>query len=231
MSGTTVTLDAREFTDALNRYAKIRQLDNVTACNREAYQVALRAFWLTFKASAPEIQAKLGEDVAHRIVWTKSGKISKSQKSHKIGLVSMKSLAYNIMAARIYRSGKAMPKSVDIQAAASRMIHRRMAAVGYLSRGWLPAMKRLGNLVHDVLQSIPQGRPAPGHARPAIEEWGKSYAEIVNQAANIHSRTGPQTLSDVGGRALIRAINETTADMNRYVEKQLTEAKVKAGLN
>ena len=224
MAGARFILDEssrREFTSALRKYAKKREIDNAEACNRAAYQVAWRAIVHTQHANPSRVESQLGETVGHALTFLKSGKISKSKRSRLAALVSTKSLAYNIVAARLYRKGgqKNMPRSVEIQQQAAAFVRRRLASINFIRSGWIPAIRRLQRFIKQSI-SLPRSRAGIGGVR--IAKQGRNvFAEISNRSVNPKNRTSDDALVRVGGQGLERAVDETRRDMLLYVGQQL----------
>ena len=214
----------QNFTSALEKYAAERKIDNAEACNRAAYQVAWRAIAHTSHANSPAVESQLGQIVGHALTFTKRGKISKSIRSRKAGIVSTKSLAYNIMAARIFRKvGKGgMPRSVEIQASAYKMVRKRVASVSFILAGWIPAIRRLQSVVQNAFYHVPRDRAGKGGVRIATAGHNV-FAEITNSSVNPKSRSSEEALFRVGGAGLAQAVDEELEDMLAYVQKQLDQ--------
>ena len=218
---------AREFSEALQKFADARKIDNATACNLAAQRVAVRAYANTKTADPAHIEEELGHIVGHALTFTKSGKISKSKRSRMQSIISTTSLAYNLVAARTFRRvGKAgMPKSIELQRQAGLLIRKRVASAGFIRSGWIPAIRRLAQVAGAAFIST-RARAGKGSVRMA-KPGHNVFAEITNASVTEKNKTSEAALIRVGGEGLTRAIDETREEMNQIVSEQMDKAAAK----
>lgn len=207
------------FTRVLRQYRDVRKIDNAYACNRQAGQVALRAMWNTAPAARGEVEA-LREEYATAIRGKK-----RRLKTPK-ALYRATGRAFLIYLAQLRKTGK-NPRSFANRAAlmeaASKMVGRRMASIGFIRAGWIPAVRKLQSVLGKSFGSLARGRAGRGAVRVAIPA-DNTFAAIINKSTSHRDPDGSsRALVKYGSKALLQAIEEVRLDMLDFIEKQLAE--------
>ena len=188
--------------------------------NGQGLAVASRARKATLKANRNKVAVELGQIATQRNV-SKKGKVS----FKRIYRTDQSSLAHILVNALRKKKGEPLIWGAELDAAASQLRAKRLRAIGFISSGWLPAIKKLAGLVgykntdSSGPKTFPQG---PGYAAPATRVLsGEVTCEIGNMALPSMSEFGhasnPMPIAEAG---LQQAINETEKDMlNHLVDK------------
>lgn len=229
-SGVQFKIDAKEFTDTLNRYRTLSKRDPKTICDTKAFFIARRATLETMKASKQSITGDLG-----KIIRVKKEPVALRLKTvrrfTRWGLEYQAPLAALIINARRGRAGKPGLFGAAMTEAIHNMIAARLKSIAFIKSGWIPAIKTLmpfadkkGAPRQDKAEQL--GRPR-GYARPAASNW-KASAVLVNTAST--TRDQKQALLKYGGPGLQRAFDAETASMRQYMEDKLRGSAKAAGI-
>lgn len=168
------------------------------------FQKTLREYMYWNRREEAEIVNKIAKDVA-----LYASKFTPKAVREKIReQVTRDNLGFKIIAKR---KGKPGFDQKEMKVAARKMLNARLRSVGYVAAGWFKALADLGVKT----RYNPKSKIREGYAYPAQP---KKVAEAV--IANAVAGAGK-----IGSEALQEAIRFKTADMKKYIERKMAEAK------
>lgn len=188
----TLTIDTRQFNQALQLAAQLSGKSAVVALNTRAYAIAAEAAMATEKASRERIEHQMGAEpvIVERTI--KRGKNKGQTKTTRRLVFKDDSLGARIILKRIRDAGAIdfMPAPEQLLRLLRRMIAARKAAVGFITSGFVRAARDLRPFSRLIKRETPAGVKVigkKGAGIPAREQASgapsdRLSASIINDA-------------------------------------------------
>ena len=203
----SIRIDTREFNATLQRYLAASKKTLPEVLNQKAFSILTSAIGFTQKAQAPKIRASL-----NRIVPDKRG-------GHA-------PLAALIVQSKRGTAGEKGLYGADMREAVKTFINKKIAAIRFLSLGWIPAATKFGVAIgkrpSDKLVSISKRFEKDG-AKGGGEIARAGFtpkAHFFNLAFSKQHPGGGVNITEAGLR---KAIALQVKDMNIYIERKMQE--------
>ena len=243
-----VTLNQRdvdEFIRALEGYANYRKTKTYHyIINRVAKDVAAWAAHYTHRASDTALRAMLGQPAVQMKFSKRTGTMRrvKSRARHTNDAAA-------ILAARLWKAGVSprVYDSAQWHTKVKMFVGRTLASINFMRSGWLPAFKRLQQVVHvssGISVKAAFGRSKEdergiyarhaygplGEAIPAREMPYGLAVEIANESVNPRNTTSwSGGLGKYGPIGLEQALSKKAVDMATWVEEQMDKDAKEGG--
>ena len=209
-------VDTREFDRALKQYIATTSKTLAGAINNKAGNVANKAYANTAKVDKQQIASELGASYGR--VMGKRGKLLKGNKITITGTKEQLARARALYVAQLRRLAK-LDTTKDITGRLPLWIKRRVASGGFLSTGWIAAMRTFIKETGGKLLPRRAGRTY-GRAIRARDGLGP-FAEIENNSTPKENKASAERVMT---RALSKAFAEETADMEQYLARKAQAA-------
>jgi len=228
-----------DFQNTLKRYLQVNRRTLPEALNEKAYFIVAGspttqgAIRLTRKADYQRIKDELGAQMMSIGI----GKRGKALKKQSLQIVTdyWAQLSVLIIIARLRKKGEKIPPAAELKEKALKMVRARIASVGFIRSGWLPALRRLARFskygrVKFASGDLPKKTgDFKGGVSPATAAQG-NFAKCViwNSAGGLTKHKG--ALIKYGQPGLEKAVQEETASMKKYLAGKLRENAHAAGV-
>jgi hypothetical protein len=250
----TFKLDLREFNAAYRKKLEYTKRGVAEEVNKTLYYVARSAARLTPRGNAAEIKAELGvvgkREIGQKVRLLKRGGVRPGKMITQNILAGeesgAESVATRLVRWRIWRglplprrvvkliSGGGQPTADEGKLIGPALLASRLAAVGDVASGWIPAIKTLFRVMMDKAGAAPgvraakvfgrdQGRAMP--ARAGFTPRGRIENAVENRLAST-----PEFLPKHGGPALQAAFNQEAVKIMEYVKKREIEDGRRLGI-
>lgn len=223
----TATLDINmgEFRRALDRYIQTTQKSLAEIVNQRARNVAYNSLRLTPKAERLKIERELGVTSYKVVRNRKTGKIRRGAFQ-----IANRTLAHRIVAKNLREksAGRFPMKNAQFKREVRRFVGNRLKGVGYLSSGWLYAIRDLNP--HVKFKPRP---PGGVRARGGRKGWASAAKRglvpeaIIANAIEEANRAGTNA-SGITRKALQHAIILEAREINRHVEEKRLQREANA---
>ena len=207
-------LDCRKFNEVLGRYALYHK--NRTApyiVNKKALYIVRGALRLTYRPTSSKIRQSLLSDARDAAAPIAALIINKQRGANQYpGL-----------------QGSAMKEAVDL------LIKARISARAYLASGWVPAIKKLAEIVKsekggNVNESVYKFKYPKGDCIPAKGLSWNVIAKIINSSQSKVSTTDNPIIK-IGEPALKEAIAKERESMLENIRDEMFKAAKINGIN
>lgn len=212
----TLQVDTREFDRAFKQYVGLTSKTLAAAVNNKAGNVAAKAYANTAKVDKQLIAAELGASYGR--VMGKRGRLLKGNKITITGTKEQLARARALYVAQLRRLGR-LDTTKDITGRLPLWIKRRVASGGFLSTGWIAAIRTFIKETGGKLLPRRPGRTY-GRAIRAREGWAP-FAEIENNSTPQENKASAERVLT---NALARAFRQETADMEQYIARKAQQA-------
>lgn len=214
-------VNMNEFQAVLNRYLGVCSRELPKALNAKMFYIARGAARLSPKASRPEVEKELGV-VGYKVKVGKSGKplTRKGKLRWNTVVSSTATLAAKIVNARRGKAGKPGLHGSEMATAVSRLIARRIAAIGTIRRGWRNAIKAFGFASGEASVVAEPGR-VKGATKFKIAKDGFTPSAELEYLVNSYDRNHNQYIDARTRAALRQAYADEMRSMQEYIIKKL----------
>ena len=217
--------DFREFDATLKQYIQVSSRDLDEICAQKAFDLSRFALAETPKADAAKIKAELAHEVREESYVPKRGKNAgqaRTRTTTSYGSTDAQvrnTLGARVVNARRVKAGQSPLWGQKLVAATKALVAARVRSRGFLAAGWLPGLRRAGQLIGKSTRGPAKEKNPKGSV---IVQLGrnKPSIEIINSAMN--PREGGQAdMQAMATAALGRAVQRTIRDMRAYMERKL----------
>jgi hypothetical protein len=219
------------FTSALRTYAKHRRMDNADALNRAGMQLAYTAINQTRTANAQEVEQQLRRTVASRITNDSGRRLKKPRPIQEATTYGKVAMIIKMRAGQLFYKG--FPNATDprqysrdeLNKLALRYVNRRIASVGFIASGWIPAYRKFRATYKGSKagMSLAGKRQTPGLGGAEIAQAVENAAAVLFNKSTTPAKGADSALHRVGTAGLNRALSFVRQDMLAFVKKQLAE--------
>lgn len=222
-----------DFDRTLKAYLKRSSRTLPEALNEKAYFIlnggpdTQGAIRLTHKASADRIKSDLGARTVQQV--GKRGKLIKKFRT-EIADKYWNQLAVKLVIAKLRKAGKSIPAAAELRAMAVKLVNVRLASIGFIRSGWLPALRRLARFSkYGRIKFADTGKKVGVNKGGVTIATEKSPRVIFwNSAAGESKHKG--ALMKYAAPALQQAFNDETRSMKAYLERKLRESAHAVGI-
>lgn len=200
-------LDAREFTETLNKYVEVSKKDAKDVVLDRASKVAYELF-KSFKKLAPSVSLlqSLPEKLNYRI--RRKFKISKMKPWYLRKREPMDT--------RTLKEKRKAPAYKGMPTVAEE-IRRRINARFAAAVGWLPAMRRFKYSKHGTIRGAFKGIEKFRNPRGRVE------INLSEPSVTLYNSMKEAVAAEARHHAMQSALNAQNADMRQYIERKLDE--------
>jgi len=236
----TVKVDTSKFDAGLRAYQAYSKKSAPDIVNTKMYFILRQALANTRKADMNKVRRELEVSDVTRVVFTKTGKLSKAKKNKSVVFGGTKyntqenSRLAKIVNSRRIKEGKTPLHGEELLVEVRRVFAARMRSITFIKSGWLPGLHRFaplafskGGLPPIDKQAKQYGRPK-GSGTPAHTGQGdRVKAEAWNNALNAINATKKGGAMRIAAEGLQKGFDAEARSMAGYVAQKRAAAEAR----